>query len=169
MADCCGCSELHGCRDCDRRSCGPPSKCAADESGEHVAAAGGRQLRTEQRCGKEVCAVRDESARSFEQHDALRSVGERTCRSEPITDEVELQSVPRAEASGRLGSPRLTLVSPELIIDDDTFLDVESRDAIHFDEPVLVEDDALAADDVAAEEDVDAFAEDQADAFAEDQ
>ena len=57
----------------------------------------------------------------------------------------------------------------ELIIDDDTFLDVESRDAIHFDEPVLVEDDALAADDVAAEEDVDAFAEDQADAFAEDQ
>lgn len=48
----------------------------------------------------------------------------------------------------------------ELIIDDDTFLDVETREAGHLDEPVLFEDDADDADEVALESEVEAFAED---------
>lgn len=48
----------------------------------------------------------------------------------------------------------------EMLIDDNTFLDVETREAGHLDEPVLFADDADATDDVALAEDVEAFSAD---------
>ena len=48
-----------------------------------------------------------------------------------------------------------------LIIDDDTFLDVETREAGHLDEPVLFDDDVDGADEPAAEDEVAEFSEDR--------
>lgn len=52
----------------------------------------------------------------------------------------------------------------ELIIDDDTFLDVETRESGHLDEPVLSEADDHDSDDIAADDDVEAFSTDVAEA-----
>lgn len=48
----------------------------------------------------------------------------------------------------------------EIIIDDDTFLDVETREAGHIDEPQIFEDDAADGDESAHDEDVEAFSAD---------
>ena len=51
----------------------------------------------------------------------------------------------------------------EIIIDDDTFLDVETREVGHIDEPQIFEDDAADADESAQSDDVAAFSADAVD------